>query len=412
MPNPDQVSTVTRPSGRLPVVTVLALLYFFPASLPYLFGASSFAVGVVLVLAVGWVIYGMGWSAPLPPGTLPMALGLAFATAFFIVLHLVVASQIGDVDFSRGISSLAILLFIIISAFVLSTMIFSVEDSTIVYVISVVAVIFIVIAALSIAGIQPPTESVGEKPIFPYTEPSFFAFTFAPVLIYLTVSSPLWLRAIWLLISLGLALVLANLTLMVVVLLAAVIALPVSVLAASIFAGVSLAGLVDLKYFTDRIDFTLNTTNLSTLVYIQGWQLLDESLRNTWGWGLGFQQLGFGYTNVSASIRLNQLLGFDLNLADGGFILAKIGSELGIFGLILAGTLLVLSFRSIIFLRLMTHKKHNIPARLVFAHATAAAAVIELLVRGANYFTGSLVMVLAACIFLLRSGRRTEVPAA
>lgn len=406
---PAAASSPTGETGFLPVLAILASLYFLPAALPYLFGVSSFAVGVVVSLVLAWAIYGMGWTRARGAGHASVDLALAGVVAFFVALHLVVAAQIGDVDFGRALLSLVILLFVIVSASLVADIVFAASPGGVKLTLVIVAGAFVLIGMLGAVGLQPPTQSVGEKPIFPYTEPSFFAFTFAALLIYLTVSSPLWLRAVWLVFAFGLALILSNLTLLVVAILAAAISLPVTILGVSAFGLVSLAGLVDLTYFTDRIDFSLNTTNLSTLVYIQGWQLLDEAIRNTSGWGLGFQQLGFGYTNVSASIRLNQLLGFDLNLADGGFVLAKIGSEFGVFGLILAGILLYRSVRSIIYLRVMTYKHDVIDPRLIFAHATMAAAVIELLMRGANYFTGSIVMVLAACFFFARS---SNTPAA
>lgn len=398
-------------TGFLPVLAIVAALYFMPASLPYLFGVSSFAVGVVVSLIMAWVIYGMGWTQMRPAGNGSTDVVLAIGVAFFVVLHLVVASQLGEVDFARALASLGVLLFVIISASLVADIVFSTSAAGLAKAMRAVAIAFVIIGILGVAGLQPPTQSVGEKPIFPYTEPSFYAFTFAPVLFYLAVSSSLWLRLMWLALTLALALILSNLTLLVVALLAAVISLPVTVLGAGAFLALSYAGLVDLTYFTDRIDFSLSTTNLSTLVYIQGWQLLDESITNTWGWGLGFQQLGFTYTNVSASIRLNQLLGFDLNLADGGFVLAKIGSEFGVFGLIIGGTLLYYSIRSFIYLRILTYKRVVGDARLVFAHATMAAAAVELLIRGANYFTGSLVMVLAAFFFFARTARTAAGPA-
>ncbi len=381
---------------------MLGALYFLPAALPFLFDASSFAVGTAISLIMFWFFYGMGWTPPRTADMNNIGWLWAFGIAIFTVLHLVVASQIGTIDVGRAISSLAILMLMIVSAALIADTLFVIEDRALLQAMTLIALLFFGIAALSIAGIQPPTISVGEKPIFPYTEPSFFALAFVPVLIYLCVSAPLWLRLIWLGAGLALALVLANLTLMVVVLLAAIVSLPLLILVPVGLATVSFASLLDLSYFTDRINFALTSNNLSTLVYIQGWQLLDESLRNTMGWGLGFQQLGIGYTNVPASIRLNQLVGFDLNLTDGSFIFAKIGSEFGVFGILFSGFVIYLGTKSFFRLRFVSRAAERMPAPLVLCHAILLGSMIELLVRGANYFTGSIVLFLSACFFLLR----------
>lgn len=399
---PNTVPHAAISTGWFMACLMLGALYFLPAMLPFLFNVSSFAVGTVVSLAMFWFFYGMGWTPKRSAGMAGIGWLWTLAIAIFTILHLVVASQIATVDVGRALTSLAILMFMIVSAALLADTLFVIDDSALARAMTLLALLFFSFAALSIAGIQPPTQSIGEKPIFPYTEPSFFAFTFAPVLIYLCVSAPLWLRLVWLTATLTLALLLANLTLMFVVLLAAAVSLPLLVLAPSLVAAISFASLLDLSYFTDRIDFTLTSRNLSTLVYIQGWQLLEESLRDTMGWGLGFQQLGIGYTNVPASIRLNQLLGFDLNLTDGSFIFAKVGSEFGVFGVLLSAVCIYLAIKSFIALRFAPRGEERIPASLMLCHAILLGAIVELLVRGANYFTGSIVIFLSACFFLSR----------
>lgn len=391
-----------RTTGWVMACVMLGTLYFLPAALPFLLNASSFAIGTIASLVLFWFFYGMGWTPQRTVGMNEIGWVWALGIAVFTILHLVVASQIGAVDVGRALSSLAMLIFMIVSGALIADTLFAIQDRALSQAMTLLTFMFFGIAALSIAGIQPPTQSIGEKPIFPYTEPSFFALTFAPVLIFMCVSAPLWLRLIWLGIGMALALLLMNLTLMVAVLLAAVVSLPLLILIPIIFAAVSFASLLDLTYFTDRIDFTLTSTNLSTLVYIQGWQLLDESLRNSMGWGLGFQQLGIGYTNVPASIRLNQLLGFDLNLTDGSFIFAKIGSEFGIFGILFSGCVIYLAIKSFVALRFVSRGEDRMPAPLMLCYSILLGSLIELLVRGANYFTGSIVLFISACFFLLR----------
>ena len=131
--------------------------------------------------------------------------------------------------------------------------------------------------------------------------------------------------------------------------------------------------------------------------------MLDEALRTTYAWGRGFQQLGIGYTNVPASIRINVLLGRDANLQDGGFILSKLGSEFGIVGLSVIAYYLYVAARSFMRLRSAASNKIQISNGELLARACVVGYLIEAVVRGTNYFTGTFVLLLASMYFLIHS---------
>ena len=92
---------------------------------------------------------------------------------------------------------------------------------------------------------------------------------------------------------------------------------------------------VNLTDFLDRLDFSDETTNLSTLVYLQGWQLVEEALRATQGWAEGFQQLALQGTNTDISRVIFLILGTDANILDGGFA-GKTAGEFGWIGMAIA----------------------------------------------------------------------------
>ena len=166
---------------------------------------------------------------------------------------------------------------------------------------------------------------------------------------------------------------------------------------------------LDLAYFTDRLDFSGGSQNVSTLVWLQGWQLAGEALAATRQWGVGFQQLGLQGTNTAISRLLYILVGADANLFDGGFGAAKIVGEFGLIGLGMVAAVTIAAARSLVVLRRMAKHPGAAPRPALFAHAVVAGFLIELFVRGAGYFTGSGLLLLAA--IQLRRSRPAAAPA-
>jgi hypothetical protein len=154
---------------------------------------------------------------------------------------------------------------------------------------------------------------------------------------------------------------------------------------------------LELAYFTDRLDFSATTLNLSNLVYVQGWEQIQESLGWTSGWGVGFQQMGFRETEAAAARLIRFIMGGDdLNVLDGGFVFAKIVSEFGVFGVLLTVIFLVEAARCIRALR----------AQRGGAAATLASCIvvsygIDMFVRGTGYFVESTLLFVAAVTALM-----------
>jgi len=250
------------------------------------------------------------------------------------------------------------------------------------------------------------------KPMFPFTEPSHFALVFMPFLLYRCVTARDSHKVLWLAGSLGIALVVQNLTLLVGSLLVGIVSLRVRSLLLWGLVAVALASTLDLSYFQSRVDVSDDTAqkNLSMLVYFQGWELMAESLVNTHGWGLGFQQLGVSTSDVDAAETIYDITGEYLNMFDGGFVLSKLVSELGALGLVLVAAYLARAVRAVRDLR----GRRGLSA-VTFANCVIVGYLTELLVRGVGYFTGTFIMLVAAFWLLaaVRSapGRRGKSPA-
>jgi len=138
---------------------------------------------------------------------------------------------------------------------------------------------------------------------------------------------------------------------------------------------------------------------LSTLVYIQGWELIVDSMHRSLGWGIGFQQLGFGPIRSTASEMIYSMTNLELNLQDGGFVAAKFISEFGIFGLILTILFAFIATRSAILLRKASQKIAPHIAGRDFALALIVGYTVDMFVRGVAYFTASTMLLLAALAY-------------
>jgi hypothetical protein len=134
-----------------------------------------------------------------------------------------------------------------------------------------------------------------------------------------------------------------------------------------------------------------DTDNLSSLVYVQGWQDAGSNLLRTHGMGLGINMMGCTpLPDVSVrSVLTLQGLG-DLNATDGSFLFAKIVSETGVLGIIFYVTV----FWSFIKLE---KKRRELRKNNVYAIVTVQAALIfcfvaSSFIRQAGYFDGGLLL--------------------
>lgn len=139
-------------------------------------------------------------------------------------------------------------------------------------------------------------------------------------------------------------------------------------------------------------------SNISSIVYVNGWETALQNLSNTYGIGLGFNRMGCDPRPETDAGEILERLGLeDANYNDGSFTVAKILSELGVFGVavwIFAGYLL---FRMVRTLRDARYESRAVSALRVSA---VVVLVFGGFVRGTGYFSGPFVLGL----FFLLSG--------
>ena len=139
------------------------------------------------------------------------------------------------------------------------------------------------------------------------------------------------------------------------------------------------------------------TDNISSLVYLQGWQDAWSNFQRTNGLGLGFNMMGCNPLPVSvARDILDKSFRIELNSEDGSVIFGKLVSEAGVIG--------VIFFISItwwwIRLENEIHRRRGVASTFVVRIQTALifSFVASSLVRSSGYFSGGLLLMVVAIV--------------
>ena len=391
-------------SSRGIFLVALIIVVFIPPSFFYFGLASSMAEGTLIaVIAVISLLLMTG------RGTLPVfskALGWAIVILITIAFHSLVVRLKMPFDFYRASLSLCLFQILFLGSLGLSHLLSESSDSSIHSSVRYIFCIFIILAIGNLLDITP-TAPVGvtyAKPFFPYTEPSFLALVLIPLLLFQVVVSSGKKRLLLISFSFVASFSLQSLTLLIGSIVISIICLnPISIALVTPVLYI-LNPLFNLEYYTDRFIFSGDTQNLSTLVYMQGWQLVADGFLKSDGWGIGFQQLGVHETKTTAGITIVTLVGNDVNILDGGFTAAKVLSEFGILGGLLLIGYFFTAFRAFTFLRRALSCPTNYPAALIFTNSIVIGYGIELMIRGSGYFTGTGLLYLASLVYLY-SGR-------
>jgi hypothetical protein len=165
---------------------------------------------------------------------------------------------------------------------------------------------------------------------------------------------------------------------------------------------------LDLRYYTSRLLLSGDSTNLSALVFLQGWQRAGLNISETSGLGIGFQQFGYVGSLGDLAQRIVLLIGSNLNLYDGGSTGSKLVAEMGALGVALIALYLRLVVRGVVLIR----RSQKLPLgqrdlRGIFFYSLIIAYASELFIRGNGYFTPSGFLVLAALLAVPRLGEAT-----
>jgi len=310
-------------------------------------------------------------------------------------------------EYKRFLASYILFIYLIFTAFLISVYLKKIDSLHFYKVINSIFYLCV------IDGIYTTIKYIffnGSKQTIFFSEPSHFAIFFLPFFLFKLMNSQKqnFIASMLIIISVFLiAFFLQSLTLLIG---SIIIMLILSKLRSIIFLFgiiVIILQLTNLEYFFSRITMSDNITNLSTLVFLSGWERAFLNMRETFGIGLGFNQLGYiGEEGVYAKTIYN-IIGTQLNFNDGGTTAAKILSELGILGL--AGLIAYLYFNlKIIFVirkknMLLNHKD-------MFFISVFLMYFMELFIRGVGYFSVTTFLFMISIFYIITySNKKVEL---
>jgi hypothetical protein len=371
------------------VLVILAAGGVLPSATLFLLRTSSMAAGLVagcgiilaaLVLGLGRRVDGVKL---VDGATWTLFIGVVIA------VHVAIAAFVFVPDSARTIASLAAFMLVIFTALAMDDTLYGQSDG-----------------ATGFLGIQPVSEFT--QPLFPFTEPSHFALAFLPLLIEGCVKTSGWRRYALLGTGLATAYLLKSLSLVVGCALVAAVCLSSIRIVLGFIVALVVVSYLDVAYFSDRLNFDTQTDNLSTLVYLEGWEFVRDSFRRSDGWGIGFQQLGYAPIISPSADRIFMLFHSDYNIQDGGFTASKVISEFGSIGIVFLILYLAVFARMILFLRRCAANVGRASAGEILAAAFICGFSVDLFVRGNGYFSGTALFAVSGFAFHVRRHIRTH----
>lgn len=387
------------------VFVLLIIIVELTPSIPtYLRLTTSLAPGTTAVAALCSVLYFSQWvyiavrqQKTLWDASANVLLFVLIPLAL-LVLHGCIAYKFGPLDSYRFIASLIPLTVLLMGGLALGLALRKATAAQVQFAMRASFLAFMTLVALKLAHLQP--SPLYPKSLFPFTETSHFALAFGPVFLYFCVTAQPSRRTAWVLFGIAFAVLLRSGTLLAFAFGAAILNRRIA-LTGILVAAIFIVGLASqLKYFTSRAEISGRSKNATALVYLQGWELLIRAMRETHGVGFGFQQMGLRGTDVPAAEAIRRVNdGKNLNLQDGGFLLVKLGSEFGAIGLLIV---VAYCLKALQCMRLLRRKTG--PPGLLLAASIVFSFGVYVFVRGAGYFTDTVLMFIAGLVALAPRG--------
>jgi hypothetical protein len=383
---------------------VLLLTVTIPPLIFMFFGTSSMAVGVLLIsllyIFLFLVLSRLQWLARSVD---------AFAFCVVVPITVLIAQGLSsflihdEFDSVRFWQSIAFLLISVLGIFSLVRLLRKIPETDVEFALKIV---FYALILFGIAGVfkYAPFPSSFLKPVLFFAEPSHFALGFLPFLLYMVVLSQSGMKLLLLAAGGIIAILLQNLTLIVGILLIAGITLTVRRL---IFVGFMVTIFLyvlaaDLSYYTDRLFISHENSNLSVLVFMQGWERAYLNLEETMGLGIGFQQFGIIGSHGEITQKIVEIMGDSMNLLDGGSVAPKVVGEFGVLGILMLIAYLTYFLRSARWLRKASlNQGARYRCKDVFFLASFVMYSIDLFVRGTGYFSPSGFLFIASLVWMM-----------
>jgi len=368
------------------------------------FALSSLSAGLALVLL--WIVVVEGTKSMVQtgrrslPGTRPRII-LCVLLLAGVLSHAVLARATipAEFDFGRfGLSYVYLVVMLVAAVLLVHCVTRITPDHDVQSAIRFVLVLLSLNAVFGLTGLQF-LAGASSKQTGLFSEPSHLALVVAPVLVYLSATRARH-HSRYLLGFLLWALAIQNLTMIVAVALAYAVGAdfkPKQLAIAFGLLAVLLAA--DIPYFADRLSISEENSNLSVLVFLQGWQNAFLLLEQSMGVGGGFQQFGLIGEFGELTERIYETSGVALNLYDGGTTASKLIGEFGYAGFVLLAAYGYAFVRCVLVLRNKSARE-RLTSFDRFTMACLISYAIEIGVRGVGYFSPGTFLFFVALINL------------
>jgi hypothetical protein len=391
------------PLSSVSIGLILLSTVVVPSLVRMVFHTSSMAAGVTFILGLHIILLVVLNSIRRQSN------GLGVGAIFILIVMGIVMIQSAisllthdDFDFGRFEKSYQFLFFYFFGAFSFASLAQKIPNFQVDYSARLVFYVLLLSCVSAILHFQP-FPSAGEKSVFFFNEPSHFALGFLPFLLYMVVTSSPRKRLLLVLLGYSIALLLESLTLIVGCTIVAALTIPLKrLLFLAPFAVILILYTgADLAYYSSRMSISDFSQNLSTLVFLSGWERASLNFEETFGLGVGFQQFGI-IGSRGLMLELMGPLGADnLNLLDGGAVAPKFIGEFGLLGVVMILVYLVYFTKGVRWLREVSMSKIvTREYKRVFFLSCFVMYSMDLFVRGAGYFSPSGYIFIASLMWI------------
>jgi hypothetical protein len=336
---------------------------------------------------------------------------VTWSTCVFLILHACISNLItGGVDFNRLLFSTVILMVLLTGANSAGKLMLRVPPRLLARTASILFWVLTMMGLWGAAGLPGLGSGYFGKPIVVFEEPSHFGLAYLPILLFNMSLSRRPRQMLLLVIALMVAVLLQSLSTVAGIAITASLLLRSSLLLVFMIPVVAVGAVLDLAYYSDRLNFSGDSSNLSTLVFLQGWENGITNFMETRGLGVGFQQFGIaGSTGEITDKIVRMLQGSTINLMDGSTVGSKLLGEFGILGIGIMLAFVVIAAYSVRFIR----RQQRLPPlqrdiRGLFFRSMATTYVLEIFIRGTGYFDAGTFLAIVGLIGLARGSSSSE----